>query len=190
MAARMILTICGARDVLFALALETPGGLKIQTIHSFCQYLLSRFPLEAGIPPGFRVLDDQTARELIGDARTRVLERAGSGDVQLAAAAAHLVTQTSESPHAADPRRCTGQRPRQTGALLRRSEWRRAAPSPAPRGKPMARASATHYERIATDFHTQVMTEEKHLLAVAAWLSEGTARAMSSVREELSQASA
>ena len=46
---------------LFALALETPGGLKIQTIHSFCQYLLSRFPLEAGIPPGFRVLDDQTA---------------------------------------------------------------------------------------------------------------------------------
>ncbi len=51
---------------LFALALETPGGLKIQTIHSFCQYLLARFPLEAGIAPGFRVLDDQTARELIG----------------------------------------------------------------------------------------------------------------------------
>ena len=43
---------------LFALALETPGGLKIQTIHSFCQYLLARFPLEAGVPPSFRVLDD------------------------------------------------------------------------------------------------------------------------------------
>src|SRR6266850_42058 len=31
---------------LFAQALETPGGLKIQTIHSFCQHLLARFPVE------------------------------------------------------------------------------------------------------------------------------------------------
>ena len=38
---------------LFAQALETPGGLKIQTIHSFCQHVLSRFPLEAGVPPRF-----------------------------------------------------------------------------------------------------------------------------------------
>src|SRR5580700_7992722 len=45
---------------LFALALETPGGLKILTIHSFCQHVLARFPLEAGVPPSFRVLDDHT----------------------------------------------------------------------------------------------------------------------------------
>ncbi len=70
---------------LFALALETPGGLKIQTIHSFCQQLLARFPLEAGVPPSFDVLDDQTARELVARARANVLERAGSGDVQLSA---------------------------------------------------------------------------------------------------------
>jgi len=82
---------------LFAQALETPGGLKIQTIHSFCQYLLSRFPLEADVPASFEVLDDSTARELIAAARARVLERAGSGDAALAAAAAHLVTETSES---------------------------------------------------------------------------------------------
>src|SRR5215467_8787437 len=43
---------------LFAQALETPGGLKIQTIHSFCQHLLSCFPVEAGIPPRFNVLDE------------------------------------------------------------------------------------------------------------------------------------
>ena len=43
---------------LFAKALETPGGLKIQTIHAFCQYVLTRFPMEAGVPPGFDVLDD------------------------------------------------------------------------------------------------------------------------------------
>src|SRR4051794_18028491 len=29
---------------LFARALETPGGLKIQTIHAFCEKLLKRFP--------------------------------------------------------------------------------------------------------------------------------------------------
>lgn len=83
---------------LFAQALETPGGLKIQTIHSFCQHLLARFPLEAGIPPSFDVLDEQTARELIAEARNRVLERAGTGDGgELAKAVAYLVTHTSES---------------------------------------------------------------------------------------------
>jgi ATP-dependent helicase/nuclease subunit A len=81
---------------LFAQALETPGGLKIQTIHAFCQNLLSRFPIEAGVAPSFQVLDDRTARDLLAEARARVLERAGSGDAALAASVAHLVTQTSE----------------------------------------------------------------------------------------------
>jgi ATP-dependent helicase/nuclease subunit A len=81
---------------LFASALETPGGLKVLTIHAFCQIVLSRFPIEAGIPPAFEVLDDQSARELIGGARQHVLERAGSGDALLAAAVALLVTETSE----------------------------------------------------------------------------------------------
>ena len=43
---------------LFAIAIETPGGLKVQTIHAFCERLLQRFPLEAGVPPGFAILDD------------------------------------------------------------------------------------------------------------------------------------
>ncbi|WBU60042.1 double-strand break repair helicase AddA [Paracoccus albus] len=46
---------------LFALAIETPGGLKVQTIHSFCAALLRRFPLEAGVPHGFAELDDRSA---------------------------------------------------------------------------------------------------------------------------------
>lgn len=58
---------------LFAKALETPGGIKILTIHAFCQNVLSRFPLEAGVPAAFDVLDDQTARELIAAARERSL---------------------------------------------------------------------------------------------------------------------
>ncbi len=46
---------------LFARTLEAPGGLKIQTIHSFCQSLLGRFPLEADLAPGFGTLSDRTA---------------------------------------------------------------------------------------------------------------------------------
>ncbi len=49
---------------LFALALETPGGLKIRTIHSFCESLLRRFPAEAGISPGFTVLDDRISAQM------------------------------------------------------------------------------------------------------------------------------
>lgn len=52
---------------LFARALETPGGLKIQTIHAFCEALLRRFPLEAGVSPQFRVLDDREAKALRAD---------------------------------------------------------------------------------------------------------------------------
>ncbi|HTT82887.1 MAG TPA: double-strand break repair helicase AddA, partial [Rhizomicrobium sp.] len=87
--------LCEARR-LFALALETPGGLKIQTIHSFCQYILARFPIEAGVPPGFDVLDEQTAHELIAEARSRVLERAGEGEEKLTEAAGYLATHAGE----------------------------------------------------------------------------------------------
>ncbi len=82
---------------LFAKALETPGGLKIQTIHSFCQYVLTRFPLEAGVSASFKVLDERTSRDLMDEARRRVLERAGSGnDKMLATAIAFLVSYLSD----------------------------------------------------------------------------------------------
>ncbi len=57
---------------LFARALETPGGLKIQTIHAFCEKLLRRFPLEAGVSPGFQVLEDAAAAEVSRRAREAV----------------------------------------------------------------------------------------------------------------------
>ncbi len=53
----------GARR-LFAQAIETPGGLKIQTIHAFCAALLRQFPLEAGVSPGFAELDDRSGQAL------------------------------------------------------------------------------------------------------------------------------
>ncbi|MCH1542446.1 MAG: double-strand break repair helicase AddA [Alphaproteobacteria bacterium] len=50
--------------ILFARALETPGGLRVQTIHGFCESLLKRFPLEAGLSPHFDLMDEQEARSL------------------------------------------------------------------------------------------------------------------------------
>ncbi|MDZ7905483.1 MAG: double-strand break repair helicase AddA [Cypionkella sp.] len=49
---------------LFARAIESPGGLRIQTIHSFCATLLRRFPLEAGVSPNFTEMDDRAARKM------------------------------------------------------------------------------------------------------------------------------
>ncbi len=82
---------------LFAQALETPGGLKVLTLHAFCQIVLARFPIEAGISPGFDVLDDASARALIAEARQIVLERAGDGEPRLHDAVARLATDASEA---------------------------------------------------------------------------------------------
>lgn len=61
---------------LFALAIETPGGLKVQTIHAFCERLLQRFPLEADVPPGFTVLDEAHAQALMREAIDTTLSAA------------------------------------------------------------------------------------------------------------------
>lgn len=62
----------------FATALETPGGLKIQTIHAFCEALLHQFPFEAGVPASFEVLDDARTAEVTTEARGCVLRHAAS----------------------------------------------------------------------------------------------------------------
>lgn len=49
---------------LFARALETPGGLRIETIHSFCARILRRFPLEASVAPGFKAIEEDEADRL------------------------------------------------------------------------------------------------------------------------------
>ncbi len=60
----------------FARAIETPGGLKVQTIHAFCAGLLRRFPLEAGVSPGFSEIDDRTADRLRDAVTDAVAEEA------------------------------------------------------------------------------------------------------------------
>src|SRR6188472_3271370 len=58
---------------LFASALETPGGLKVQTIHALCTRLLQQFPFEANVPARFAVLDDRDQTEMMERASLSVM---------------------------------------------------------------------------------------------------------------------
>jgi len=64
-----------AARALFARALETPGGLRIETIHAFCARVLRRFPLEAGVVPGFVELEDEDAKDIWQSAKRRAIVR-------------------------------------------------------------------------------------------------------------------
>ncbi len=63
---------------LFAQALDTPGGLKVQTIHAFCARLLHQFPFEANVAARFTVLEERAAQELLDRLRLTVLLEAAS----------------------------------------------------------------------------------------------------------------
>ena len=63
---------------LFARALETPGGLKIQTIHSFCERVLHQFPFEANVAGHFQVMEADAANALMTSARAAVLTKAAA----------------------------------------------------------------------------------------------------------------
>ncbi|MHA1107553.1 MAG: UvrD-helicase domain-containing protein, partial [Alphaproteobacteria bacterium] len=65
---------------LFARVLDVPDSMKINTIHAFCESLLRRFPLEAGVAPHFQLIDERTAAEALHAARDTVLSDARRGD--------------------------------------------------------------------------------------------------------------
>ncbi len=74
---------------LFATVLDLPGGMRIGTIHAFCQSLLRRFPLEAALPPHFRLLEDADGHAELQGAREDAMATA---DPAALAAIAGLVT--------------------------------------------------------------------------------------------------
>ncbi len=63
---------------LFAQALETPGGLKIETIHAFCTRVLQSAPFEANVPPRFEIADDVAQAEMLREARRALLAQAAA----------------------------------------------------------------------------------------------------------------
>lgn len=88
---------------LFAQALESPGGLKIQTIHAFCEALLHRFPLEAGLAPGFSLLDEFETRRVVEQLAQGLVEEGALPPLAEAidALARHMpADQFADLPHA------------------------------------------------------------------------------------------
>lgn len=61
---------------LLPVILQSPGGMKILTIHAFCQSVLARFPLEAQISPGFTIADEAQTRILLDQAKFQLLDEA------------------------------------------------------------------------------------------------------------------
>ncbi len=66
---------CAAARALFAQSVDLPGGMNIMTIHSFCQSVLGRFPLEAGLTPGFQALEETGAAKLFDQALIQTVEQ-------------------------------------------------------------------------------------------------------------------
>ncbi len=82
---------------LFARVLDAPGGLRIQTIHAFCQSLLGSFPAEAGLAPGFRPLDAREEAKLAREALAgMLLEAEANGEDALIEALASLSLRLGE----------------------------------------------------------------------------------------------
>jgi ATP-dependent helicase/nuclease subunit A len=70
---------------LFARTIETPGGLKIQTLHGFAERLLKLFPFEANVPAHFKVIDEREARLMLIEARDAALAELGAAPESAAA---------------------------------------------------------------------------------------------------------
>jgi len=82
---------------LFASALDTPGGLKVQTIHAFCARLLHQFPFEANVAGRFTVLEERAERDLLARLRLEVLlEGAAAPDGALGRALATAIASAAD----------------------------------------------------------------------------------------------
>ncbi len=174
---------------LFAQALETPGGLKIQTIHAFCEKLLRRFPLEAGVSPSFRVMDDTASAAVAGAARRLVARHTLATDDAVAAAYARFSVALDFQSFAAMFAAFEAQRGA-LAAFFEREGGRAGATAwvwravNVPRGsdpeglgaEAMGRLDRDLYRAAADVLRTGSATDQKHAAAFAALAADPDAR--------------
>ena len=162
-------TIARARR-LFALVLDAPGGIKISTIHAFCQTLLRRFPLEAGVSPEFAVIEERGADELLGEAAQNVIIAARRrGDPELTEALAIVADYTAEERFGELMRALAQERGKLQRALRHGQAGLRRKLSAA-----MSLAEETTVESLVEEFCTEDAGDETSLRAVAAALADGS----------------
>jgi len=155
---------------LFARVLDTPGGIKIATIHAFCQTLLRRFPLEAGVPTEFVVMDERSANEALIEAGERVVAAARDGnDPGLAGTLALVARHAPEERFGALMAAIAAEREklRQTlagGHAKLQAELRAA----------LSLSAGMSEERLVADFCAEGACDEIGLRAAAAALASGS----------------
>lgn len=96
----------------FAAVLDCPGGgLRIGTIHAFAQWLLGAFPVEAGLMPGTRAMEDRDrallARQVLSDL---LVDAEAQGDEAVLQALEMLSLRMAEDQVSAFLLRCAGAR--------------------------------------------------------------------------------
>jgi len=157
---------------LFAQALETPGGLKIQTIHSFCQHVLARFPVEARVPARFNVLDERSASDLMRASRDAVLQRAAQNDEKLAGAVAILATRAADGRFAEIVDGAIGNagRLREVMSAHDNDESRLIAKL----RKTLGVGPADDERSVLDSFCIELTGERAHMEAIAEWLLAGS----------------
>ena len=122
---------------LFARTIETPGGLKIQTLHAFAERLLRLFPFEANVPAHFKVIDERESKLMLIEARDAALAALSAapesaGALDLVAREAGALAFDDLLKEALEPFRSL-QRPRRPGGLRRRAQPLRLGLRPARR---------------------------------------------------------
>ena len=157
---------------LFALALETPGGLKVQTIHAFCTQLLHLFPFEANVPARFEVLDEITESEMLNKLTLDVLlEAAQAPDAPLGRALAQAVLAAADQTFQEMVRAAIGER----DALIR---WVESAGGLNQALAALSQALGVNPEETATAADAAMFAEsliaESEWQAVAEMLNEGS----------------
>jgi len=136
---------------LFALALETPGGLKVQTIHAFCTRLLHQFPFEAGVGAGFEVMDDATESQLLEKLSLDVmLEGAAKPDTPIGLALATAIAASADQTFRDLIREAVGRRDKLT-------EWVARAGSADHAIAELSRALDIRDDESASDIDNQIL---------------------------------
>jgi ATP-dependent helicase/nuclease subunit A len=155
---------------LFALVLDTPGGIKISTIHAFCQTLLRRFPIEAGVSPEFTVIEERGADELLGEAAQDVIIAARrGGDPGLTEALAIVADYTAEERFGELMQALAQQRGKLRRALAHGHARLRRKLSAA-----LSLTEETTIDSLVEEFCAKGAGDEAALLSAAAALADGS----------------
>lgn len=87
--------IAHAREIFFKY-IDNPDMLKIKTIHGFCEEVLHRFPIEAGVSPSWSLVSDDAQRVLLQDTFSKLINSPQTNP-NVYAAFEYIVSRISEN---------------------------------------------------------------------------------------------